>query len=72
MNFIPANLLYFDLIQSYPTIKALSWIIILIYKRKWEHSLRSAWIAQLGERQTEDLKVAGSIPALGNLLLPLL
>ena len=26
-----------------------------------------AGIAQLGERQTEDLKVAGSIPAAGNL-----
>ena len=26
----------------------------------------SAEIAQLGERQTEDLKVAGSIPAFGN------
>ena len=24
-----------------------------------------AWIAQLGERQTEDLKVPGSIPGLG-------
>ena len=28
-----------------------------------------AAIAQLGERQTEDLKVPGSIPGLGNLLL---
>ena len=27
----------------------------------------SAAIAQLGERQTEDLKVPGSIPGLGNL-----
>ena len=26
-----------------------------------------AGIAQLGERQTEDLKVAGSIPAVGNI-----
>ena len=28
-----------------------------------------AMIAQLGERQTEDLKVAGSIPAYGIMLL---
>ena len=30
------------------------------------NSLRQAAIAQLGERQTEDLKVPGSIPGLGN------
>ena len=29
---------------------------------------RQAAIAQLGERQTEDLKVPGSIPGLGNLV----
>ena len=29
-----------------------------------------AAIAQLGERQTEDLKVPGSIPGRGNYLLP--
>ena len=29
----------------------------------------AAAIAQLGERQTEDLKVPGSIPGLGNTLL---
>ena len=29
----------------------------------------SATIAQLGERQTEDLKVPGSIPGRGNLFL---
>ena len=28
-----------------------------------------AGIAQLGERQTEDLKVGGSIPAVGNLFI---
>ena len=31
--------------------------------------LKHAGIAQLGERQTEDLKVAGSIPAVGNLFI---
>ena len=31
-------------------------------------STARAAIAQLGERQTEDLKVPGSIPGLGNLL----
>ena len=31
------------------------------------HMLTSAAIAQLGERQTEDLKVPGSIPGLGML-----
>ena len=30
-----------------------------------------AGIAQLGERQTEDLKVAGSIPAVGSILFGL-
>ena len=30
--------------------------------------LHQAAIAQLGERQTEDLKVPGSIPGLGNLI----
>ena len=30
---------------------------------------RTAAIAQLGERQTEDLKVPGSIPGLGNVCL---
>ena len=30
----------------------------------------SAAIAQLGERQTEDLKVPGSIPGLGTFLAP--
>ena len=29
----------------------------------------SADIAQLGERQTEDLKVPGSIPGVGNMVL---
>ena len=29
-----------------------------------------AAIAQLGERQTEDLKVPGSIPGLGSFVLP--
>ena len=32
--------------------------------------ISSAAIAQLGERQTEDLKVPGSIPGLGTLLPP--
>ena len=32
------------------------------------HMLTSAAIAQLGERQTEDLKVPGSIPGLGMFL----
>ena len=31
---------------------------------------KHAGIAQLGERQTEDLKVAGSIPAVGNIFFP--
>ena len=30
----------------------------------------TAAIAQLGERQTEDLKVPGSIPGVGTLLVP--
>lgn len=34
--------------------------------------LCQAAIAQLGERQTEDLKVAGSIPACGEFFLTLL
>ena len=33
--------------------------------RSWKSSHRQAEIAQLGERQTEDLKVPGSIPGLG-------
>ena len=33
---------------------------------KIESSSCTAEIAQLGERQTEDLKVPGSIPGLGN------
>ena len=34
------------------------------------HLTSSAAIAQLGERQTEDLKVTGSIPVRGNSFLP--
>ena len=33
-------------------------------------SRRGASIAQLGERQTEDLEVPGSIPGLGILIFP--
>ena len=33
--------------------------------RSWKSLYRQAEIAQLGERQTEDLKVPGSIPGLG-------
>jgi hypothetical protein len=33
-----------------------------------EHNMSIAAIAQLGERQTEDMKVAGSIPGLGMIL----
>ena len=33
--------------------------------RSWKSSHRQAEIAQLGERQTEDLKVPGSTPGLG-------
>ena len=32
--------------------------------------IHQAAIAQLGERQTEDLKVPGSIPGLGSFVLP--
>ena len=40
-------------------------------KRLWRgvDTLVFAEIAQLGERQTEDLKVPGSIPGLGNCYL---
>ena len=53
---------------------------ILIWPKKWHLSLRetsnlmTAAIAQLGERQTEDLKVPGSIPGGGTdfcLLVPI-
>jgi hypothetical protein len=37
----------------------------MIYKKDSEHKYRSAHLAQLGERQTEDLKVPGSIPGVG-------
>ena len=35
------------------------------YRRHFEKNKNMAAIAQLGERQTEDLKVLGSIPGLG-------
>ena len=39
-------------------------------KKSFWKDLHRAEIAQLGERQTEDLKVAGSIPAFGILFFP--
>jgi hypothetical protein len=40
------------------------WTIFDLFKSQ-HHRLAVAAIAQLGERQTEDLKVPGSIPGLG-------
>ena len=40
---------------------------VVSYKNNRGLNLREAWVAQLGERQTEDLKVPGSIPGLGKL-----
>ena len=39
-----------------------------LYPGTEPYRLKSADIAQLGERQTEDLKVPGSIPGVGILL----
>ena len=38
----------------------------LFASRNAWHAISHATIAQLGERQSEDLKVPGSIPSLGN------
>ena len=43
----------------------LRWAIMFDWRRPGHECI--AAIAQLGERQTEDLKVAGSIPAHGNI-----
>ena len=51
---------------------SLSLFLVIVWAVNNEQSIHSliAAIAQLGERQTEDLKVPGSIPGLGTFLAP--
>ena len=57
--------------QSKPPTSSSNGILQILDKKDCERLLfASAAIAQLGERQTEDLKVPGSIPGLGTFLAP--